>query len=176
MARQSLLYLALALTLVACGGGDDAADLGGDRASDETAGDPPSSSEDESGGSQDGFVTVEGTTYEFTYDNNGRCGAEVGDGSVVSFGNVIGEPSRQVTFTYGLADETDSGEAIMQVIVLAEGGATQQYYSAVGFGGKMIGSIDSITRNGDTVRINGELQRVVDQVLVPFEAEATCDQ
>ncbi len=167
--------LALLLVLAACGGGDDASsDEGATEAS--AGGADAGRTSNDAGVDQDGFVTVEGMTFAFTYDNNGRCGADGGNGSVVSFGNLLDDPTRQVTFTYGLADETDSGEPIMQVIVMAEGGGTQLYYSAVGFGGKTIGSIDSVTRDGNTVRIEGQLQRVVDQILVPFEAEATCDQ
>ncbi len=189
MTRTRMLSLgtAMLLALAGCGGADEeAADqgtAGGDTESSSDAssdgGSPAeggSSSDDGGAGvDQDGFVTVEGTTYAFTYDNLGRCGADGGNGSIVSFGNLIDDSTRQVTFTYGLAEETTTGEAIMQVIVMGEGGATQLYYSAVGFGSDR-GSVDTITRDGNTVRITGQLERVADQALVDFEAEATCDQ
>ena len=171
----------LALLVAGCGGADGTtagseAESDGSGTQSESNDDGTSSQTDNEAGNQDGFVIVDGTTYAFTYDNFGRCGAEGDNGMVVSFGNLLDDPNRQVTVTYAEADNTASGEPIMQVIVMGEGGATQQYYSAVGFGTTNVGSVDSITVDGDTVRITGQLQRNADQALVDFEAEATCDQ
>lgn len=194
MGTRTAIGLAV-LVLAACGGGDEASrdegGVGGDDGSSTGAADGSSTgggssdassdggSSSDDGGSgvdQDGFVTVEGVTYAFTYDNFGRCGAEADEGHVVSYGNLLGDPNRQITFTYGLAEETITGEALMQVIVQGEDGQ-QLYYSAVGYGSiDDIGSVDSIEVSGGTVRITGQLQRVSDQTLVDFEGEATCDQ
>lgn len=184
VASRLLLYSAVLLALVAsaCGGDDgalpdvDSPEGSGDEQDQPGGNDGTSNTQaDNSGGGQNGFVTIDGTTYAFTYDNLGRCGAEGDDGSVVSFGSLIDDPNRQVTFTYGLPEETTDGTPIMQVIVMAEDG-TQLYYSAVGFGSTATGSVDTITKDGDTVRITGQLQHVPDQTLVDFEAEATCEQ
>lgn len=172
----------LVMVVAACGGDDGASNVAEAERDNSQAtqtgngGDGTSSQTDNEAGNQDGFVMVDGTTYAFTYDNLGRCGVEGNDGMVVSFGNLLDDPDRQVTLSYGLAGETTSGDPIMQVIIIAEGGGTQQYYSAVGFGTTDVGSVESITVTGDTVRITGQLQRNADQTLVDFEAEATCDQ
>lgn len=183
-ARALACGIGLLLVLAACGG-DDEASSDGDRPDDSTDGGSSnnsatgdSGSSDDGGRSidQDGFVTVEGTTYAFTYDNFGRCGVEADAGSIVSFGNLVDDLDRQVTFTYGLPEEMDSGEPLMQVIVMSEDGQ-QMYYSAVGYPGlDPVGAVESIERDGATVRITGQLRKVADQSLVDFEGEATCDQ
>jgi hypothetical protein len=122
----------------------------------------------------DGFVTVGGETFSFTYGSPPQCGLAGTDGRVVSYGRLTTDPSRQVVLTYGLAENTSNGSPSMQIIIY--GADNQQlWFSQVGFGGGDIGSIESIELNGNTVAVTGNLADGSDtSVLAPFTAEATC--
>lgn len=122
----------------------------------------------------DGFVTVGGETFPFTYGSPPQCGIVGTDGRIVSYGQLIEDPIRQVVFTYGLAENTSSGSPSMQIIIYGPDGG-QLWYSQVGFGGGDTGSVDSISVDGATVAITGTLVDGSDNsVFAPFTAEATC--
>ena len=122
-----------------------------------------------------GSVTVEGETFVFTYDAPGRCGLDAGDGKMSATGVLVDDPSRQVVFTYATSEMSTDGEPALQLIIYGPDGQ-QQWYSAVGYFGDGVGSIESISGDATTVMVSGELQRSGTTELAPFEAEATCDQ
>lgn len=168
-----ILTAVLAMLLTACGGSDGGgADSGdGDGATSEDQG-------GSSGGdslTQHGFVTVDGTTFNFSFDEPGRCGSVAEEGRVVAQGFLVDDPTRQVAFTYGLPEDTPDSRPHMQIVLYDENGQ-QLWYSAVGFGSTDVGSVDSIAKSGNTVTMSGQLSSVADQSLSEFTAEATCDQ
>lgn len=124
----------------------------------------------------DGWVTVDGTTFEFTFGDPPRCGIAGNDGRIVAHGQLVDDRDRGVTFTYATADATSSGNPAMQIIIEDAAGG-QLWFSAVGFSpdsGR--GSIDSIVVEGDTVSLSGNLTSGSDgSVLAEFTAQATCD-
>lgn len=159
------------MLIAACGGGDGAGS--GDR-------DGPTSNDQggsNGGGSltQHGFVMVDGTTFNFSFDQPGRCGTVAEEGRVVAQGFLVDDPTRQVAFTYGLPEDTPDGRPHMQIVLYDENGQ-QLWYSAVGFGSTDVGSVDSIAKSGNTVTMSGQLSFVADQSLGDFTAEVTCDQ
>lgn len=122
----------------------------------------------------DGTVTVDGTAFAFTFGTPPQCGIPGTDGRVVGYARLVDDPSRQVAVTYGLAEETSSGDPALQIVIYAADGS-QLWYSAVGITGTDIGSIESIVREGDTVTIEGTLARGEDpSVTASFNAVVTC--
>lgn len=124
-----------------------------------------------------GFVTVDGTTYEFSFGDPPACNLPGQDGRVGSCASLVDDTDSQVTFTYATAEMSASGTPSMQIIINGPDGGPL-WYSAVGFSGIGMdrGSIESITVEGDTVRISGTLQAGSDSSIVAaFAAEATCD-
>ena len=122
----------------------------------------------------DGTITVDGTTFEFTFGSPPRCGIDGGDGHVVGYGQLVEDPNSQVSLSYALAEDTASGEPVMQ-IVIGDADGNQLWYSAVGFGMDDIGSVKSIAVDGDTVTISGTLADGLDHTKVSsFTAQATC--
>lgn len=130
--------------------------------------------------SVDGTVTVGGETFSFTYapEAGGICDRPGNDGRVATRGWLVDDPSREVTFTYGLPEATPDGEAHLQLIIHdAEG--QQLWYSAVGFiPGSSTGSVDMLAKEGDTVSASGTLLRSGSnpEELAEFTLEATCNQ
>jgi hypothetical protein len=123
-----------------------------------------------------GFVTVDGTTYEFTFGDPPLCNLPGQDGRVGHRAVLVDDPSSQVTFSYATAEMSTTGQPAMQIVINGPGNVEQLWYSAVGFGGNDRGSIDSITVDGDTVRISGTLEGGPDgSIVADFTAEATCD-
>lgn len=167
----------LAMFLAACGGGDDGDAASGDGGGGDTADQDASGDAGGSGGelTQHGFVTVDGTTYDFSFDDPGRCGIPAEEGVIVGQGRFVDDPQRQVIFTYGLAEDTEDGEPLMQIIVYDEEGQ-QLWYSSVGYGSDDVGSIGDLAKSGDTVTVSGQLSFSADGTLADFTAEATCDQ
>ncbi len=172
LGRSPLLLGAIVLLLAACGGGDD--DSGQtETGTDEVVDGNDSASEGASaGGATHGFVTVDGETYEFSYDT-GTCGQETDGGRVFSQG--FTDDGRQVVFSYGLAADTPDGTDVLQIIVY-DADVQQQWYSAVGWGGSDVGSVSSLSKSGNTVTAAGQLQEAGGQALADFTAEATCNQ
>lgn len=124
-----------------------------------------------------GSVTVGGETFVFTYDApGGRCGYESNAGRVGSSGYLVDDPTREVVLTYATAEMSDSGEESLQLIVYGPGNE-QLWYSAIGFGGGGTGTIESMTVDGDTLRITGTLLRSGSnpEEFEDFTAEATCN-
>ena len=125
---------------------------------------------------ESGSVTVGDQTYVFTYDAPyGSCGNEANEGRIANRGALVDDTSSQVTLTYATAEMSASGDPALQLIIYGPDGQ-QQWYSAVGFFGDGVGSIESISGDATSVTISGELQRSGTQELVPFTAESTCDQ
>lgn len=124
---------------------------------------------------ENGFVTVGGETFVFTFDPPGRCGSDSGDGKVGATGVLVDDPTRQVVFTYATAEMSTDGEPALQLIVYDADG-NQMWYSAIGYFGDGVGSIESITGDASSVTVSGELQRSGTDELAPFTAEATCTQ
>lgn len=124
---------------------------------------------------ESGFVTVGGETFVFTFDPPGRCGSDSGDGKVGATGVLVDDPTRQVVFTYATAEMSTDGEPALQLIIYDADG-NQMWYSAVGYFGDGVGSIESITGDANSVMVSGELQRSGTEELAPFTAEATCNQ
>lgn len=124
---------------------------------------------------ESGSVTVDGETFVFTYDSPGRCGVDAGDGKITATGVLVDDPSRQIVFTYATAEMSADGEPAMQLIIYGPDGQ-QQWYSAVGYFGDGVGSIETMTGDPTSVSITGTLQRSGTEELAPFTAEATCDQ
>lgn len=130
--------------------------------------------------SVDGTVTVGGETFSFTYDPEagGICDRPGNEGRVATRGWLVDDPSREVTFTYGLPEATSDGEPHLQLIIYDADGQ-QLWYSAVGFiSGSSTGSVDSLTKEGDTVNASGTLLRSGSnpEELAEFTVEATCSQ
>lgn len=178
MPRDLLRLVAvLAMFLAACGGGDDGDAASGDEDGganpDQDASGDPGSSDGEL--TQHGFVTVDGTTYNFSFDPPGRCGLPAEDGRIVGQGVFVDDPNRQVAFTYGLPENAPDGQPSMQIIVYDEEGQ-QLWYSAVGYTSNDVGSISDLAKNGNTVTMSGQLSLSADGTLADFTAEATCDQ
>lgn len=124
---------------------------------------------------ESGSVTVDGETFVFTYDPPGRCGADAGDGKVSATGVLVDDPSRQVVFTYATAEMSTDGDPALQLIIYGPDGQ-QQWYSAVGYFGDGVGSVETMTGDATSVTVTGTLQRSGTEELVPFTAEATCDR
>lgn len=124
---------------------------------------------------ESGSVTVGGETFVFTFDPPGRCGSDAGDGKVANIGVLVDDPTRQVVFTYATAEMSTDGEPALQLIIYDADG-NQMWYSAVGYFGDGVGSIESITGDANSVTVSGELQRSGTEQLAPFTAEATCTQ
>jgi hypothetical protein len=125
----------------------------------------------------DGWVTVDGTTFEFTFGDPPLCNLPGNDGRVGGRGYLVDDRNREVTFNYATAEMSESGNPSMQIIIDGLDG-NQLWYSAVGFseGSTGVGSIDSIVVVGNTVRISGSLASGSDRtVLADFTAEATCN-
>jgi hypothetical protein len=168
-----LLAAVVAMVLAACGAGD-----GGDAPSGDgngSASNDAGGSSGEGGLSQHGFVTVDGTTFNFSFDSPGRCGLAVEEGKIAAQGFLVDDPTRQVVFTYGLPEDTPDSRPHMQIVLYDENGE-QLWYSAVGYGSDDVGSISSLAKSGNTVTMSGQLSSVADQSLGDFTAEATCDQ
>jgi predicted small secreted protein len=165
------MVIAVAMTLAACGGGNDANNGGSAPVATQGSGD--TSSNDSGSSVRDGYVEVDGTVFEFSFDPPGRCGIDAGDGTVVAQGFMVDDPSRQVAFTYALAENSSDGEDWLQ-IVLYDASGNQLWYSAVGFTSDPVGSVTSLEENGDTVTASGELLSQLDGTLAEFTAEATC--
>lgn len=124
---------------------------------------------------ESGMVSVGGETYVFTYDSPGRCGGDAGDGKVSATGVLVDDPTRQVVFTYATAEMSTDGEPAMQLIIYGPEG-DQLWYSAVGYFGDGVGTIESMTGDANSVMVTGTLQRSSTAEFAPFTAEATCDQ
>lgn len=165
------MVIAVALVLAACGGGDDAGEDGSEP--DATQGTGDASSGESGSSARDGYVEVDGTLFEFSFDPPGRCGLDSGDGVIGAQGFMIDDPTRQVAFTYALAENSPDGEDVLQIVLYDESGQ-QLWYSAVGFTADPVGSISSLEENGDTVTASGQLVHQPDGSLADFTAEATC--
>ncbi len=124
---------------------------------------------------ESGSVTVGGETFLFTYDSPGRCGGDAGDGKVSATGVLVDDPTRQVVFTYATAEMSADGEPALQLIIYGPDGQ-QQWYSAVGYFGDGVGSVETMTGDANSVEVTGTLQRSGTEELAPFSAEATCGQ
>jgi hypothetical protein len=168
-----LLTAVVAMLLGACGAGDGGGAPSGD--GNGSASDDEGGSSGEDGLIQHGFVTVDGTTFNFSFDSPGRCGVAVEEGKIAAQGFLVDDPTRQVVFTYGLPEDTPDGRPHMQIVLYDENGE-QLWYSAVGYGGDDVGSISSLAKSGNTVTMSGQLSSVADQSIGDFTAEATCDQ
>lgn len=165
--KQAITVLALAMLLAACGGGAPGGGGG------TTPGPSPTSSAAASGSG--GWVTVAGTTYEFTFGDPPRCNIPDDEGRLNGSGRGVGEENVQVTFSYATAEMSTSGDPSMQIVINVDG--EQLWYSAVGFFDTDRGSIGSITVEGDTVMISGTLEDGTDDsISAAFTAEATCDR
>jgi hypothetical protein len=125
----------------------------------------------------DGAVTVGGETFSFTYEApGGMCGQDAGDGKFASRGFLVDDPTRQLVFTYGLPEATPDGSSVLQIVIYAPDGS-QLWYSSVGYGFD-VGTVDSLTQNGNTVTATGTLQRSGSspEEYAEFTGEATCNQ
>jgi hypothetical protein len=124
----------------------------------------------------DGWVTVDGTTFEFTFGDPPLCNLPGNDGRLNGRGHLVDDRDRAVTFNYATAEMSESGNASMQIIIDGPDG-NQLWYSAVGFEGiDDRGSIDSMVVDGNTATISGTLADGSDRtILAEFTAEATCD-
>lgn len=158
--------------MAACGGSttDSAGeDVGGQESSPAAVG-----ADDSEARNKDGQVTVDGTNFDFSFDTPGRCGLAAQDGSIAAQGFMLDDLNRQVAFLYSLADESADGTDWLQIVLYDENGQ-QLWYSKVGFGGEDVGSVASLSRNGDTVTATGQLSFAADGRLADFTAEATCE-
>ncbi|MFO7700735.1 MAG: hypothetical protein R6W79_09055 [Acidimicrobiia bacterium] len=165
------MVIVVALAAVACGGGDDANNAGsGPEAS---QGNADANTGNSGTSTRDGYVEVDGTLFEFSFDPPGRCGLEVGDGTIAAQGFMIDDPTRQVAFLYALAESSSDGEDWLQIVLYDESGQ-QLWYSLVGFTSNPVGSVTSLEETGDTVTASGELLNQLDGTLAEFTAEATC--
>ncbi|HSJ72654.1 MAG TPA: hypothetical protein VLA29_13525 [Acidimicrobiia bacterium] len=170
--RIWILAMAVALAAAACGGdSDDGSNGGSGPEASQGNGDGNTSASGTS--TRDGYVEVDGTVFEFSFDPPGRCGLDAGDGLVVSQGLMIDDPTRQVAFQYALAENSPDGEDWLQIVLYDESG-NQLWYSAVGFVSDPVGSVTSLTKSGDTVTASGQLAHMPDLALADFTAEATC--
>ena len=124
---------------------------------------------------ESGSVTVGGETFVFTFDPPGRCGGDGNDGRVSSTGVLVDDPTRQVVFSYATAEMSSTGEPALQLIIYGPEG-DQMWYSAVGYFGDGVGSIETMTGDATSVSVTGTLQRSGTEEFAPFSAEATCDQ
>ncbi|MGA7097895.1 MAG: hypothetical protein WB245_10065 [Acidimicrobiia bacterium] len=125
----------------------------------------------------DGMVTVGGETFTFTYEApGGMCGQDAGDGKFASRGFLVDDPTRQLVFTYGLPEATPDASPVLQIVIYAQDGS-QLWYSSIGYGFD-VGTVDNLTREGNTVTATGTLQKSGSspEEYAEFTAEATCSR
>lgn len=172
--RISILatVIAVALAAAACGGDSDG-DGNGGSAPEATHGNADASSSEAGSSTRDGYVEVDGSLFEFSFDPPGRCGLDAGDGAIAAQGFMIDDPTRQVAFLYALAENSSDGEDWLQIVLYDESG-NQLWYSLVGFTNNPVGSVTSLNKTGDTVTASGQLLHQLDGTLAEFTAEATC--